>query len=101
MQACQYENDTESGHMIPSATLHAVIGMGGQTIHNVSLEELLLLSPKDWQEPPPSWSMVRSTDWGYTSIEVLNANSLHFQFIRNVDGEVFDDFYITNWGLQG
>lgn len=55
---------------------------------------------KDWQIPHPEWSVYRSVDWGYTRIQIQNKNSLHFEFIKNVDGRVHDDIWITNWALE-
>jgi len=67
----------------PGATIHFVIGMAGQSLTT------------DWQVPIPTWSEVKALEFGYSRIHVVNNTQLHFQFVLNNNGEVFDDVWIS------
>jgi len=65
----------------PKATTHLTIGTSGAMI------------AEKFQDPSPSWSLVRGLQYGFTRMDLVNATSLHFQFVK-VDGYVIDDFWI-------
>jgi len=49
-----------------------------------------------WDDPQPNWSAFRySGDFGFTQLDIFNETALHFQFIRNWDGNVYDDFWLV------
>jgi len=49
-----------------------------------------------WTDPKPSWSAFRySGDWGYTRFTVFNETTLHYEFIRNWNGDIHDEFWLT------
>jgi len=70
----------------PKGTVHVLAGMAGA-----------VCCGEWWNDPQPSWSGFRySDDFGFTRFHVFNGTTLHWEFIRNWDGEVYDDFWLTS-----
>lgn len=67
----------------PGAPIHVVAGMSGRSIYD------------EFDEPQPAWSAYREAVYGYTVFEVTPQGELHFSFIRNSDGVVADQFWIS------
>eukprot|EP00002_Diphylleia_rotans_P009510 TRINITY_DN1982_c0_g2_i2.p2 TRINITY_DN1982_c0_g2~~TRINITY_DN1982_c0_g2_i2.p2 ORF type:complete len:520 (+),score=106.75 TRINITY_DN1982_c0_g2_i2:52-1611(+) len=79
MTGNRYEN--------PSNPVHVVIGTAGAMI-------------ADKWNPQPEWSAFRARTHGFSHFEIVNATTLHFQFLSNAafnqDGNpVMDEFWIV------
>ena len=48
-----------------------------------------------FEEPQPEWSAYRELSYGYTQFEVTKSGTLHYEFVRNSDGIVSDEFWIV------
>jgi len=81
-----YANNTGSyddPYYLPDAPIHIVAGMAGRSIYD------------GFEEPQPEWSAYRELSYGYTQFEVTKSGTLHYEFIRNSDGIVSDEFWIV------
>ena len=81
-----YANNTGSyddPYYLPEAPIHIVAGMAGRSIYD------------GFEEPQPEWSAYRELSYGYTQFEVTKSGTLHYEFIRNSDGIVSDEFWIV------
>ncbi|HIM32904.1 MAG TPA: hypothetical protein EYI97_00255, partial [Candidatus Poseidoniales archaeon] len=67
----------------PGAPIHVVVGTGGRSLYD------------EFDEPQPAWSAYREASYGYSVFEVTPQGELHFSFIRNSDGTVADQFWIS------
>ena len=67
----------------PGAPIHVVVGTAGRSIYD------------EFDEPQPAWSAYREAAYGYTVFEVTVQGELHFSFVRNSDGAVADQFWIS------
>lgn len=80
-----YANNTgtyNDPYYLPGATIHIVAGMSGRSVYD------------GLEEPQPEWSAYRELSYGYTRFEVTKSGTLHYEFIRNSDGKVSDEFWI-------
>ena len=48
-----------------------------------------------WQKKANPFSALRINDYGYSRLQVLNATTLHLQYVDNVAGKVLDDLFIV------
>ncbi len=81
-----YANNTgtySDPYYLPRATIHIVAGMSGRSVYD------------GLEEPQPEWSAYRELSYGYTRFEVTKSGTLHYEFVRNSDGEVSDEFWIV------
>ena len=76
-------SSAEEPYYNPGAPIHVVAGMSGRSIYD------------EFDEPQPAWSAYREAVYGYTVFEVTPQGELHFSFIRNSDGVVADQFWIS------
>ncbi|MEE3192720.1 MAG: purple acid phosphatase, partial [Candidatus Thermoplasmatota archaeon] len=76
-------SSAEEPYYNPGAPIHVVAGMSGRSIYD------------EFDEPQPAWSAYREAVYGYTVFEVTPQGELHFSFIRNSDGAVADQFWIS------
>ena len=81
-----YANNTgnyEDPYYLPGATIHIVAGMAGRSVYD------------GLEEPQPEWSAYRELSYGYTRFEVTKSGTLHYEFVRNSDGKISDEFWIV------
>ena len=81
-----YANNTgtyNDPYYLPGATIHIVAGMSGRSVYD------------GLEEPQPEWSAYRELSYGYTRFEVTKSGTLHYEFVRNSDGKVSDEFWIV------
>ena len=81
-----YANNTgthSDPYYLPGATIHIVAGMSGRSVYD------------GLEEPAPEWSAYRELSYGYTRFEVTKSGTLHYEFVRNSDGKVSDEFWIV------
>jgi len=70
----------------PGATVHMVVGTGGDTEGHQSYDG----------KPRPSWHAEdNDTDFGFGVLKVTDAKTLSWQFLRASDGSVADSFTLT------
>lgn len=67
----------------PGAPIHVVVGTGGRSLYD------------EFEEPRPAWSAYREASYGYSVFEITPDGELHFSFVRNSDGVVADQFWIS------
>ena len=67
----------------PGAPIHVVVGTSGRSLYD------------EFDEPQPTWSAYREASYGYSVFEVTPQGELHFSFIRNSDGAIADQFWIS------
>ena len=82
-----YANNTgsyEDPYYLPGAPIHIVAGMAGRSVYD------------GFEEPQPEWSAYRELAYGYTRFEVSESGTLHYEFVRNQDGEVSDEFWLVH-----
>ncbi|KYQ99998.1 metallophosphoesterase domain-containing protein [Tieghemostelium lacteum] len=80
-----YQNQVMNDYSDPKATIHMVIGTGG----NEEGED------HDWLSAP-SWSTgIRSSDTGFGQVTIINATTILFEFIDNQSNTVLDSQYIN------
>jgi hypothetical protein len=77
-----YQYNCVGNYSDPGAPIHAVIGMAGMYLSYTTVM------------PQPSWSTVRTVQFGYTILEALNATSFHFRFYED-NGNLVDDWWIN------
>ncbi len=71
----------------PGGPIHIVQGNAGRSIYD------------GLEEPQPNWSAHRELSYGYTKFDVTKT-SLHFQYLRNEDGSIGDEFWIYNFNIS-
>jgi len=73
---------TKQVYVNPQATTHLTIGTAGAHIS------------EKWVEPQPEWSLHREATYGFVRFNIVNATALHFQFIKEHNDVVNDEFWI-------
>ena len=63
-------------------TLNIVVGTAGRS-----------KDPDIWFRKP--WSIYRKADYGYGRVSVINATTLHWEWVLNSSGKVLDETFIT------
>ncbi|KAK5580708.1 hypothetical protein RB653_000732 [Dictyostelium firmibasis] len=80
-----YKNKVMGSYQDPKATVHVVIGTGGNK--GGQLEE--------WYELQPWTNGFKSSLNGYGLLNVLNSTTLKWEFIANINNSLIDEFYLT------
>ncbi|CAJ0582446.1 unnamed protein product, partial [Mesorhabditis spiculigera] len=85
-------NGTKSPYLDPPAPVHVVTGSAGCRENT-----------DQFVKHPPPWSAFRSSNYGFSLMQVHNSTHLHFQQVAAAKDEVEDDFWIvrTRHGKMG
>lgn len=73
----------QTNYINPKAPVHVTVGTAGAMLCA-------------YLGPQPDWSALRSLQFGYSRIQTYNATHLHFEFVKQINGAVFDDFWLVN-----
>eukprot|EP00743_Colponemidia_sp_Colp-15_P003432 GILK01003706.1.p1 GENE.GILK01003706.1~~GILK01003706.1.p1 ORF type:complete len:883 (-),score=159.18 GILK01003706.1:160-2808(-) len=82
---CVSKFDKDNVVVDPKGTVHVTIGMSGKELAG------------KW-DSHPKWSEARILEFGYTRINTAGGKSLHFEFTKNHDRSVADQFSIVKSG---
>lgn len=78
-----YKEECQEKDGMAQSTVHLMVGMAGAS-----------------HDPPKydnkTWSISRSTEYGYSRVHVANATHLFFEYVRNDSGKVGDSAWIVS-----
>ncbi|KAN0041780.1 hypothetical protein ACTFIV_004330 [Dictyostelium citrinum] len=80
-----FENQVMGTYQDPKATVHCVIGTGGNKSGQLD----------EWYDPQPWTNGLKSSLNGYGLLNIINSTTLNWKFIANVNNSLIDQFYLN------
>ncbi|KAM9977108.1 hypothetical protein ACTFIR_010964 [Dictyostelium discoideum] len=80
-----YQNEVMGTYQDPKATVHCVIGTGGNKGGQI----------QEWYEPKPWTNGLMSSLNGYALLNIINSTTLNWKFIANLNNSIIDEFYLN------
>eukprot|EP00698_Gefionella_okellyi_P004423 TRINITY_DN14081_c0_g1_i1.p1 TRINITY_DN14081_c0_g1~~TRINITY_DN14081_c0_g1_i1.p1 ORF type:complete len:477 (-),score=88.35 TRINITY_DN14081_c0_g1_i1:13-1287(-) len=78
-----HNQTVQTNYINPKAPVHITAGTGGALLCAYLAEQ-------------PDWSALRSLQFGYGRFQTFNDTHVHWEFVEQLSGEVFDDFWLVN-----